>query len=187
MIKDKIRDKLRQLIIYFRNIWLFRKELAKFQDWDYGYSLNLFAKSIELQADRNERGYEYYKDRIVKVSNMRRAAEIMRNLSDGDYIKMAEEKLGYEFSTSFNNFEFKELPPTESGEVLYELIDNRPQECRDYDNIIFDLSEELRINDLEELTELIKGDSVVSYRIRKITGSHPQFKRGNGGILSWWD
>jgi len=178
-----------KVISFIRNTWLFRKELTEFRDYDSSYNLSLSARSFELLADNIENGFEYYKDRIPKVTKIRRVVEIMRNLSDeSKYIELAEENLGFEVGGSFkNDFEFKELPLTESGEIFYELVDHRPEDVKKRNNQIFDLSDELQINELEELTELIKGNSVVSYRIQKITGNQPQFKRGNGGILSWWN
>ena len=41
---------MKNLLRFIKNIWLFRKELWKYRDFDYGFSLRLFNKGVEELA-----------------------------------------------------------------------------------------------------------------------------------------
>jgi len=112
---------------FFKNIYIFRRELYRFEPWDYSYNLELFRISLEQTANYLEKyGYEEDTSRNKKIKKIRRAIELLNNELEDNYIDQARKIL---------------------------KIDN--DNC--YDEEVIDLSHKLDQDQWEELWQIIKG------------------------------
>jgi hypothetical protein len=168
---------------FLKNFWYFRKHLYEFRPWDYSYNLNIFAASLEKTADFIEvHGMEIDETRLKKVAAMRRAVQIMKNISERDYLELAEIESGKELIS--RGFNFEPIDKTnEDGEKLFQLIDDLTEEEKSHNRSIYKLSEEIEKRELLELANLIKGQDDYNPEIH---GDWNKYFNGSG-IKCWWD
>lgn len=106
---------------FFKNIWLFRKELASFYPFDSSYTLEFLRRAIKVTCkDIELRSNEVDESKNLKVYNMKRAVYLLDALiEDGHMIeKITEDELGYKLKIG----SFKTEPIEGSGS--YKLILN---------------------------------------------------------------
>ena len=87
-------------VLFVKNCWRFRKELAKFRTFDYKYNLDLFCASLEITRD-----FMLSEDTVSQGSE--KTAEEIQHFLDllkrhHNAIEIAEQELGYEFSSLEN-------------------------------------------------------------------------------------
>jgi hypothetical protein len=81
----------------FKNAYYFGPFLFKWRPWDYSYTLELFAKCLDVMSDHTEKWsavWEDCKQPPERVLRMREASELIRRILDGNEISMAERELG---------------------------------------------------------------------------------------------
>ncbi len=176
---------------FFKNVRRFRKELYDFQDWDYGYNLDLFKRSLELTADYLEtKGIEIDESRLKKVAKIRRAVELLGNVRGNSYIEKAEEELGDLFLTDWNFEAVSDSP----GSV--KLIESETPEQKAHNSKVFARSNEIEEEEWNELWQIIKGQDHKEY-----SSNYQKIKESNiedamhayddwfdgSGIKGWWD
>ena len=87
-------------VLFVKNCWRFRKELAKFRTFDYKYNLDLFCASLEITRDF------MLSENTVSQGAEKTAEEIQHFLDllkrHHNAIEIAEKELGYEFSSLEN-------------------------------------------------------------------------------------
>jgi len=171
---------------FFKNIWIFRKELTNYHPWDYNHSLRLLRKSlIESCSYLEFRGHENNETRLKKVYYMKRCIYLLDCIIDDLFSDIAEKSLSLIHSSS--GFEFKEI--FHDNEKYYEMIDLRnDQEKIDDDKIRI---ESLRIEReyWEELFNILKGDNFDYdfYTDSTLKGkSYEEIQTGRG-LINWWD
>lgn len=90
--------KIKPIYTFFRydlkygilNFWKFRKEIWRFRSWDYGFNVDLFARSIELTCDTIENnGMEIPETKDPKVKQMKRFIWLAQNYKNS--YELAEE------------------------------------------------------------------------------------------------
>lgn len=83
-------------VLFVKNCWRFRKQLANFRTFDYKYNLDLFCASLEITRDF------MLSDQTVSAGTEKTAEEIQHFLDllkrHDNAIEIAERELGYEFS-----------------------------------------------------------------------------------------
>lgn len=83
-------------VLFIKNCWRFRKQLAQFRSFDYKYNLDLFCASLEITRDF------MLSDQTVSQGTEQTAEEIQHFLDllkrHHNAIEIAEQELGYEFS-----------------------------------------------------------------------------------------
>lgn len=83
-------------VLFIKNCWRFRKEMAKFREFDYKFNLDLFCASLEITRDF------MLSDKVVSQGTDKTAEDIQRFLDllkrYDNSIQIAEKELGYEFS-----------------------------------------------------------------------------------------
>lgn len=88
------------IVVFTKNCWRFRKQMAKFRSFDYGYNLDLFCASLEITRDF------MLSENTVSQGTEETAEEIQHFLDllkrYENSIKIAEEELGYGFSSLEN-------------------------------------------------------------------------------------
>lgn len=162
---------------FFKTIWLFRKELYTYYVWDNSYPMNMFKRGLVLLADNIEEfGYEVDEPRMKKVAKMRRAIELLELHISGDFIQMAEKELGYECNT----------------EHMFE--DDEPEEVKEANGKLFDLSRKIEVETWDELFPLLQGQDVKEFDaindkkkdFEETAISYDEWFDGSG-LKSWWD
>jgi hypothetical protein len=168
----------RDLIRFFKNVWFFKKELYRFQPWDYSYNLSIFKRSIEKTLEYiDKNGIEVSSSRMKKVDKMKRVVEILGNIKTDSYIEMAEKEIGPLIN---NEIVFV---PSEGKEDCYELLDNDTPEEREHNKKIFKRSRELEEQEWSELWEIIHGQDYSKFDKNKEWDT--QFD--GSGLRGWWD
>ena len=83
-------------VLFVKNCWRFRKQMAKFRTFDYKYNLDLFCASLEITREfmlsdgTVSQGTEKTAEEIECFLNLLKRYE--------NSIVIAEQELGYEFS-----------------------------------------------------------------------------------------
>lgn len=83
-------------VLFVKNCWRFRKQLANFRTFDYKYNLDLFCASLEITRD-----FMLSEDTVSQGAE--KSAEDIQHFLDllkrhHNAIEIAEKELGYEFS-----------------------------------------------------------------------------------------
>ena len=152
---------------FFKNIYLFRKELYRHRWWDYTFTLMMLKRSLEIQAKgMEEKGWEVKESLDKKISKMKRVIEILENRIEVNYIELAERELGRLYDWDF-------------------LEDNLSEEEKAHNIKVYELAEKIEKKDWKELWKTLKGQNYDSYNPKK-DGDFEKWYDGSG-INGWWD
>jgi hypothetical protein len=159
-----------------KNIIFFWKVIWNFRPWDHTYNLGIFAKSLEPLRDSIKNGYEVDVPRLKKVAKIERAIEILNNITEDKYIDIAEAQLGYEVDTTFT-------------------FDDEPEEIKEENRKIYDLSREIEDKEWKELWTIFQGQEHSHYVMLLDRMSPEQRKNGDiwgnwydgSGMKHWWN
>lgn len=147
--KNKVCNKIYEFLRYdlwrfISNVYLFRKELYQFYDFDSIYSLNLFKRALELNKKNIVNGYESEKYKNIKIDKISRAIEILNHIKYSEYIELAENQLFITLS------DMEPLDDIQSSKTIkFALTQN--------DHDIFNLADKLEEDEWCELWMIIKG------------------------------
>jgi len=135
---------------FFKNIYLFRKELLNHEWWDYRFTLNMLERSIKIvQHGIEKKGQEVSESRYPKIVAMKRAIRLLENNRDCNYIERAEKELGEILEY---DWEFEE---TINGSL--KLIDKETEDEKNHSRKVFKRAKEIENQEWEELWEIFKG------------------------------
>jgi hypothetical protein len=152
---------------FFKNIYLFRKELYKHRWWDYSFTLMMLKRSLEIQVNGMEnKGIEVRESLDKKIVKMKRVINIIENRDDINCLELAEEKLGPIYDWDFS-------------------ADNLNEEEKAHNKKVYALAHELEKQQWKELWRILEGQDYQSYDKEK----HGEFNDwyDGSGILGWWD
>jgi hypothetical protein len=183
----KVWDVIRRGIPnFFKNIYLFRRELYNHQWYDYRYTLEMLHRSLTIMVDKLEKdGIEEDVSRGKKVAKIKRAIQLLNNRLNDNYIDQAEKELGELY---LNPWEFES---TEDGN--YRLIDNDTKNEKAHNVRVFKLSSTIDDREWRELWNIFKGQSILDYKkhlktIPKEEQEDEWNKWYNGSDMrGWWD
>lgn len=173
----------RDLVGFIKNIWLFRKALWSYRWWDHTFMLYFMETCLKDMAIKLEKhGHEIDVPRLKKVDKMLRAAKIIDNIVDSNYIRMAEDQLGKEVVTRFG---YKPGSP---------LFDETKEEDKS-NGEIFDLAWKLEEDEFKELWTIFQGQDPKQYKqfLKQYTPEEQGKKDlwyewfDGSGIRGWWD
>ncbi len=167
---------------FFRNVWYFRRELTKFFWWDYTGMLMLMKRSLETMSSNLEtKGNEIDETRLRKVQKMRRAAELLNNIINENFVEQAQNILNKNLSISWET-----SPDNPKLVVLTETENAR------LDNIsIIELSAKIEEQQMEELLSIFKGPDMSEFK--KLSEKNPEDRNlwtkfyDGTGFKHWWD
>lgn len=160
---------------FFRNIYLFRKELYNFRSFDSIYNLSMFGRSLELTANHIDKyGYEEDVSRNKKVDKMRRAIQLINNIKQDNFIEQAEAQLGHEL---VHKIRWEVMPGTD----LHHMIDDCNEQEQEMNKKISDLADKIEISEWKELCYIIKGQDTCP----KDMDFDIYFD--GSGLKTWWD
>jgi len=164
---------------FVSNIWKFRKELYRHRGWDSGYSMEMLKRSLQILADSIERyGNEIDGPRLKKVAAIRRAVEILTNITEDRYIGLAEAALGREVDCS------KMFSETEGASEIDRL-----------NSEIFDMAGDLEKREWLELFKILQGQNHAQYVALYEASSKEETDQRDlwhewfdgTGMKSWWN
>jgi hypothetical protein len=156
---------------FFKNIWRFRKELARHEWWDYTYSLEILYRSLSIMVVKMEKdGIEEHSSRMKKVNSIKRALELLKHKLDDDYVERAEKVLG---EINWIPIEYRLM---NNSEDLYELVDNDTPEEKEHISKVFKYASKLEDDEWVELWDILKGKEFTT--IEEFDGSD---------MRGWWD
>lgn len=158
---------------FFKNIWLFRKELYTHRWWDYHFTLEILKRSIEINKNGLEKyGIEVDKSRIPKVDSMNLVIQLLNHKLEDNYIERAEASLG---KLRMSDFDFKEV---EGNDEFLELVDNDTEEDRAHNRQVFELARAMEETEWSLIWSIIKGTEFSKKVDEEYDGSD---------LRSWWD
>ena len=177
---------------FFKNVWIFRKDLVKHRSWDYCYTLGIFRTSLIELRKTMETGNEYKDSLHKKLAKMDRMIQLLNNRIEDNYIDQAEKELGPLF---LRKWDFEK---EENGRCS--LIDNETPEEKEHNRKVFDRSIEIEREETDEFVRIFKGQEDWMYtnnldslglsrdssEWEKIEKADREFFDGSG-ISGWWD
>ncbi len=164
---------------FIKNIWQFRKALWQFR-WYDRHGLYVFMNmSIGIMADKTERyGMEVHESRLKKVAKMKRAAELLQNFIDDNFVDQAEAELG---KLIIYPIEWK---PSETHADCFEMVEKENDEEKAHNRKVFNRAREIQKEQWNELMDVLKGQDVEKYNPEEIDWN--DWYDGSGA-QNWWD
>ena len=166
---------------FFRNLWLFRKNLWN-HTWYNGDSsvLPWVKTAVDDMAWRIEKyGHEGEESRMKKVAKMRRLSYLIDVCVKDEFIDEAEKELGFKYV--YYPFEFEEVL---GNDKVYTLKQNETPEDKENNSKLLNRSHEIQKEYWEELCAIIKGPDYDAMR----ASDEDWDKLYDGSDLrAWWD
>lgn len=166
---------------FFRNLWLFRKNLWNHTWYNGDGSILPWVKTaVDDMTWRIEKhGHEVDESRMKKVAKMKRLSYLIDVCVHDKFIEEAEKELGIEMI--LHPWEFV---PAEGYEGSYELLDKDTPEEKEHNHKILERSHQIQKEYWEELCYIIKGPD---YDLIRESGEDFYEKLDGTDIRSWWD
>lgn len=166
---------------FFRNLWLFRKNLWN-HTWYNGDSsvLPWVKTAVDDMAWRIEKyGHEVDESRLKKVAKMRRLSYLIDVCVKDEFIEEAEKELGFKYV--YYPFEFEEVL---GNDKAYTLKQNETPEDKENNSKLLNRSHEIQKEYWEEICAIIKGPDYDAMR----ASDEDWDKLYDGSDLrAWWD
>ena len=166
---------------FFRNLWLFRKNLWN-HTWYNGDSsvLPWVKTAVDDMAWRIEKhGHEIEESRMKKVVKMRRLSYLIDVCVKDEFIDEAEKELGFKYV--YYPFEFEEVL---GNDKVYTLKQNETPEDKENNSKLLNRSHEIQKEYWEEICAIIKGPDYDAMR----ASDEDWDKLYDGSDLrAWWD
>ena len=166
---------------FFRNLWLFRKNLWN-HTWYNGDSsvLPWVKTAVDDMVWRIEKhGHEIEESRMKKVAKMRRLSYLIDVCVKDEFIDEAEKELGFKYV--YYPFEFEEVL---GNDKVYTLKQNETPEDKENNSKLLNRSHEIQKEYWEELCAIIKGPDYDAMR----ASEEDWDKLYDGSDLrAWWD
>lgn len=150
---------------FWRNLFKFRKNIAKFRPWDYQYTIDMFTRSLEILRDNIEKGPEIDLTRNKKVAKMNELIELLKTDIDSiDIDSLIDDSL--------------------VGEARYKAIDDL------YAKHFHDIFRLIEGEPADEFNERYK--KIIAEYKEKHNGEEPNpfdaadEARDGSGIMTWW-
>jgi len=166
---------------FFRNVWLFRKNLW-YHTWYNGDGsiLPWVKTAVDDMSWRIEKnGKEVEESRMKKVAKMKRLSYLIDVCVNDAFIEEAEKELGIKMI--LHDWEFE---PVEDKTNSYRLKDKDTPEEKEINSKILKRSHQIQKEYWEELCQIIKGPDYDAIR-----ASNEDFDKLYDGsdIRAWWD
>jgi hypothetical protein len=170
---------VRKLKTFFRNVWFFRKQLSKFQWWDYSFTLYLIERSFEsMESGLRDKGNEVYESRIKKVMAIARARQIIKNIQEDNFWEEAEKRLGKKMIS-------KDITWEKIEDDNFRLIANTTPEEEDINREIINLANRIEYEEWCEFCRILQGQNPDEYKLSDDKDWDDWFD--GTGMKGWWD
>jgi hypothetical protein len=166
---------------FFRNLWLFRKNLWNHTWYNGDGSILPWVKTAvdDMTWKIETRGHEIDESRMKKVEKMKRLSYLIEVCVNDSFVEEAEKELGIEMI--HHDWEFI---PVEGREDSYELVDKDTPEEKEHNGKIIKRAHEIQKEYWEELCYIIKGPD---YDLIRDSGEDFYEKLDGTDIRGWWD
>jgi len=174
---------------FFKNVWVFRKELYSHRWWDYHFTLQMLYRSLSIMAIKLEKdGMEIDSHRLKKVKAINRVLELLKSKIDDDYIERAELKYG-ELSNRPLGWE-----PIENS-TLFRMLDNDTPAEKKHRNKVYAYANKLKEDEWKELWKIFEGQDTKQFS-KLLKSKTKEEQRNNdvwgewfdgSGMRGWWD
>ena len=164
---------------FFRNLWMFRKDLYNYHWYSGQHAVLPFMKTalMDMAAKVDEYGLEVEHSKSKKIMKMWRAAKLMEHFIEDDFIELAEMELG---ELIHRKFEFEDVPDKPG---FYQLVDNESPEEKEHNSKVFARAREIEKQMWDELWTIIQGQDYTKFD--KDIDWDKQFD--GSGLRGWWD
>jgi len=166
---------------FFRNVWLFRKNLWNHTWYNGDGSILPWVKTaVDDMSWRIEKnGMEVEESRMKKVAKMKRLSYLIDVCVNDTFIEEAEKELGIKMI--LHDWEFE---PVEGKTDLYQIKDKDTPEEKEINSKILKRAHQIQKEYWEELCQIIKGPDYDA-----IGASNEDFDKLYDGsdIRAWWD
>jgi hypothetical protein len=174
---------------FFKNIYIFRKNLWSHRWWDYRFTLDLMKTSLEVMEKGMHNGLEVRESRDKKIAKMQRAIQILTNIQNDSYIEMAESELG---DLVMREWEFEDVPDKPG---ISRLVDNETKEEKRHNSKVFARARKIEESEWDELWVIFKGQDHKKFKkhLKTLTeeernDNSTYYKWFDGtGLNGWWD
>ena len=166
---------------FFRNLWLFRKNLWN-HTWYNGDSsvLPWVKTAVDDMAWRIEKhGHEIEESRMKKVVKMRRLSYLIDVCVKDEFIDEAEKELGFKYV--YYPFEFEEVL---GNDKVYTLKQNETPEDKENNSKLLNRSHEIQKEYWEEICAIIKGPD---YDVMRASEEDWDKLYDGSDLRAWWD
>jgi hypothetical protein len=174
---------------FFKNIWLFRKNLWNHTWYNGDGSILPWVKTaVDDIAWRIEKyGLEVEESRLKKVAKMKRLSYLIDIYVDDSFVEEAEKELGIKMT--YYNWEFEEVPDKTINNIFgekktYQLVDKKTPEEKEHNRKILKRAHEIQKEYWDELCHIIKGPDYDSIRN---SGKAFDEEYDGSDIRAWWD
>jgi len=166
---------------FFRNLWLFRKNLWNHTWYNGDGSVLPWVKTaVDDMAWRIEKyGHEVDESRLKKVAKMRRLSYLIEVCVNDWFIEEAEKELGFKYV--YWPFEFEEVP---GDDKVYQLKQNETPEDKENNSKLLNLSHKIQKEYWEEICSIIKGPD---YDELRESAEDWDEKYDGSDLRAWWD
>lgn len=172
---------------FFRNLWFFRKELYEYRRYDYQGTIGMLRKSIiGLSEYITKYGIEIEETRNKKIHYMNRAIHLMDLILEDDYVRLAEERLGYEIVHLPMNM----IPEMRGEEKVYRVEwEGETDEIREANRVLYNEGYKIEEEVWTELFDILKGDHFQYTQIKDPDGENKSYEDycTGKGLRTWWD
>jgi len=174
---------------FFKNIYLFRKNLWNHRWWDYRFTLDLMKTSLEIMEKGMHNGLEVHESRDKKIAKMQRVIQILDNIQKDSYIEMAESELG---DLVMRDWEFEDIPDKPG---FSRLVDNETEAEKKHNRRVFSRARKLEESEWNELWDILKGPDHRKFKKHLKTLSEEERNKDSvyyewfdgSGLNGWWD
>ena len=111
-----------------RNLKNYFKIVIETRDFDSIYILKMIKFQLGFLKERIRKGFEVIPDKCKKVHEIERVIELITNFEEDNF----NTRCGYDENAT--KMEFVEIEPTESGEVMHEVVFVKQPGYEDYDS-----------------------------------------------------
>lgn len=95
----QIKRSIRNFFIGIKNIWIFRREIMGFRDWDYVHSLRILKKAFEQQLIITEK-FDM-EGETTPVASLKEMIKNLEIITDDDFYSKAEQELGVKINNGY--------------------------------------------------------------------------------------
>jgi len=172
---------------FFRNLWLFRKDLYNYRWYGGQHAVLPFMKTtlLDMASKIDERGMEVEKSKDKKVAKMYRAAFLMERFIEDDFIELAEKELG---DLVIHGFEFEAVPDKPG---YSRLVDKESDEEKDHNRKVFARAREIEEQMWGELWTILQGQNTTQFQMFADKAENKDEAWDNwfdgSGLRGWWD
>jgi hypothetical protein len=174
---------------FFKNVWLFRKDLYNYRWYGYNGMLGFMNTSLgDMSKNMESRGHEVESSRNKKITKMVEVKYILERFMEEDFIELAEKELG---KLPHKPLEFE---PCEDNPNYSRMVDNETEEEKTHRSNVYKRAREIEKEMWNKLWDIFKGQDYDKFKNppEDMTDHNEQYNHwqeqfDGSGLRGWWD